>query len=139
MSFTMQADGRKFLAEMLAGSSKKINGMYVEYGTGSAGVRNSEYFKNLEKGGAAGFARVAVTNAYVAPDGCTVHFDGMVCTGDLTGTPVKGAKLTCATLACLDGEHPENDVLVCTVDFGSPVQIVKGAYTAIHTSMKLGA
>ena len=135
----MQAEGHKFLAEMLAGSGKKINGMYVEYGTGSAGVRNSEYFKNLEKGGAAGFARVAVTNAYVDADGCTVHFDSMVCTGDLTGIPVKGAQLTCATLACLDSEHLEDDVLVCTVDFGSPIPIVKGAYTAIHTSMKLGA
>lgn len=137
MSFILQKDGRKFLAELLAGSSSRINGMYVEFGTGAAGKRDLEYFANLKSGGTSGYARIAVSNAYVDPD-CTVHFNGLLCKEDLPADTPAGVVLNCATLACLDSDKPEKDRLICTVDFTCPVMISDGAYTAIHTSMKIG-
>lgn len=140
MSFTMQETGPKFLAELIAGSGKKINGMYVEYSTSAkaAGARTHEYFRTIKDQKTAGYGRVAITNAYVDDKMC-VHFDALVCPGDMTGTVPAKARLVCATLVHMEDDNPENDTLLWTVDFSSPVHLSKETYTTVHTSMRLGA
>lgn len=142
MNFTMHSQGLRFLADMLAGSGRKINGMYVEYGNGgcAAGARDLNYFAGLDKQGTGcGYARVAITNAYV-DDTLRVHFDAIVCHGDLVGgAPGTDSAFTCATLIHMPDSNPANDLLVCTIGLAAPVRIVGGASTSVHTSMRLGA
>lgn len=140
MNFTMQYAGPKFLAELIAGSGLKINGMYVEYSTKekAAGVRSHEYFRDLKNAKSAGYGRVAITLSYV-DDSNTVHFDALVNKQDLTGSVPARAKYVCATLVHMQDSNPENDVLLWTVSFTDPVPVTNSEYTTIHTSMKLGA
>lgn len=141
MSFILHNTGKTFIASRLAGADDKINGMYVEYGTSpiSAGSRTLEYYINLGKSSMGGYGRIAITNSYVDKDN-TIHFDALLCKSDLIGAPLSpNSVISCATLINMVDTNCTNDILICTVDFKSPVRLLEDTYTTIHTSMKLGA
>lgn len=138
MNYYMQKDGRRVLAELLAGGSGKINGMYVEYGPQAAdsGPRTLEGFEALPKDGSAGYARVPVEAVYV-DDNLNVHFDALLRTDDFSPVPDKPVALRCATLAVLARDRSD-DKLVCTVAFNNDVPLVPGAYVTVRTKLNIG-
>lgn len=141
MSFYIQDSGHKFIAELLAGSGLKINGIYVEYGSEAiaAGKRSIEYYKKLMDSTEAGCARVAITDSYV-DDSNVIHFNALVCHGDLKGVPLtSGMSLSCVSIAYMPDMNMTNDIIICTTDLKYPVKLVDNAYTSVHTSMRLGA
>lgn len=138
MNYYMQKDGRRVLAELLAGGSGKISGMYVEYGPHAvdAGPRTLEGFEALPKDGTAGYARLPVSVVYV-DDNMGIHFDALVRVDDFDPVPDKTVELGCATLAVLAKDRSE-DKLVCTVAFNKPVPLVPGTYVTVRTILNLG-
>lgn len=137
MSYYIQEDGRKFFAEMIAGSGLKLDTMYVEYGPGAVrdpGKRDTEYFETLRKSADSGVVKTHVANSYV--DGsCIVHFTCMVRLDDLRLHGVEGAPLGCVTLAHAD-DH--GDILVCTFSLPDDIKLIPGAYTTIRCSIDMG-
>ena len=136
MSFKMHVEGERFLSELLAGSDKKINGMYVEYGT-ELSDRDHAFYRRIENNKTSGYARIGITDIFVDDDG-VIRILGVLSTEDIRGEkPTKPVKLTCVTLVHKQDDNPDNDTIVCTIKLSSPVKLVEGTYTSIHTSMRL--
>jgi len=137
MSYLMQSTGLRFMADVFAGDPRRINGMYVEYGDNvTVGKRDREYYRTLEAVKGSGYVRVPVTHGYVDDEGI-IHFDALITKSDVP----KGAGkhiAQCVTLAYLDKDSPENDVLVCTMELNTKVKLRTDAMTTIHTSMRFG-
>ncbi len=144
MSGFLQDEGRRLVAEMLAGSGRKVDGMYVEWAVSSALETSRgpssrctrEYFSKLSGRKDAGYVRVRVFNAYV-DDGMAVHYNTMLMRDDF---PKSRSRLyvTGVTLVSL-GRTPSDDVLVFSSDFDKPVAVSDGVYTTVHSSIRLGA
>ena len=137
MSCRMQENGRRFLAEMLAGSGRKINGMYVEYGNvpRQTGKRDRAYFDELARQDDGGYVRLSVANAYVDKD-LTTLFSAMVRLQDTKLAGTDGTELGCVTLVS-EGRQEDEDVLICTFDFPEAMKIVGNAYTTIRCGINL--
>jgi len=138
VSFKMQDGGMRFLAELLSGSPKRINCLYVEYGTVDAtGVKTPQYFRDMNASKTCGYAKVPVLTSYV-DDACVIHFNSVVRGEDFRGMkPKTTTVLKAVTLAYSPGDSSE-DILICTLPFDAQVKISKNVQTAIHASMKLG-
>ena len=138
MSFHMQEQGSRFIAELLAGSGQRINGMYIECSR-SGGVdvccpRNPAYFEAAKN---IAYARVAISHAYVGPD-LGIHFDALVSRNDFNQKYKQGSVLACATLACFKDDNPANDIFICTTEFPKAVTVPADAFVTVHTCIKLG-
>lgn len=139
-------DGKRFISELITGSQKKINGMYVEYHQVSeSGLveKNASYYESLLKSPDSGFARIAIQNATIDNTGCMV-FTALLTTEDLKGGPLtEESVLTSATLVHMPSELQVDDVLIYNALFGNhngilPIKIVKGAYTTVNLRISLG-
>ena len=142
MRSMLRMDGARFLAEMLAGSGKKINGLYVEYGTTAPTFvddHGPSYYEGLLHSQDGGYARIPVQSAAVCEDG------GVLFTGLVTGSDLKGARitrnsvLTGAALVHMPDDIVANDIILYATLFTSPVKVVKGAYTNISVKLAIGA
>lgn len=139
MNYTIHEDGIKFVSGALTGSGRKINIMYVEYGTTPGGPRTMEYFDSLSRHPElGGYVRIPVSHAYVDDEGAA-HFDALLCKDDLPENAPDSVRVVCATLASAGKSGRQDDIFICTVPFGAPVPVLDGVYTSIHTSIKLGA
>jgi len=137
MNYVMHKQGMIFLANMIAGDPRRINGMYVEYGEAAVpGKRDQEYYRLLGVGAENGYIRVPITHGYVDETG-TVHFDALVTRSDVPDNNVRGVA-RCVTLAYLDDTTQANDILICTMALTSQVELRTDAMTTIHTSLRLG-
>lgn len=137
MNFYTQEQGKKFLAELLAGSGKHINGMYVECAPAdAAGQRDAAYFERLKAVKNANYARIAISNAY-ADDANVVHFDALVRKEDFIKKCRNNSALACATLVHMVDDNPANDIFIVTTGFESGAVITGSSYTVVNTSIKL--
>ena len=124
-------DGKRFVSELIAGSQKKINGMYVAY------------YERLLKSPDSGFARIAIQSSVVDRDGY-IQFTALLTTEDLKGGQLtEESVLTSATLVHMPSERQVDDVLIYNALFGGlygicPIKIVKGAYTTVNLRLSLG-
>jgi hypothetical protein len=137
MSCKIQKAGKRFLAEMLAGSGRRIDGMYVEYGNvpKRTGLRDREYFDNLSRQEDAGYVRLSVANSYV-DDNLASIFTAMVRLQDTRLADADSTELGCVTLVS-EGRDERDDVLVCTFDFDESMKIVGNAYTTIRCGISM--
>lgn len=139
-------DGKRFVSELIAGSQKKINGMYVEYHPMSENglkEKDAAYYERLLKSADSGFARIAIQSAVVDKDGY-IQFTALLTTEDLKGGQLtEDSVLTSATLVHMPSERQVDDVLIYNALFGGrygifPIKIVKGAYTTVNLRLSLG-
>lgn len=139
-------DGKRFISELIAGSQKKINGMYIEYRPfkENGGLKkDAAYYENLLKSPDSGFARIAIQSATVGTDG-VIQFTALLTTEDLKGGAItENTVLTSATLVHMPSECMVDDVLIYNALFGGrygnlPIKVVKGAYTTVNVRLSLG-
>lgn len=135
-------EGNRFLAEVLAGADKRINGMYVEYGPEpllAVGERSPSYFEELLRSPASGYGRIAVQNA-VVNDNNTVTFTGLITSADMHGgKPGRGSLLLGATLVWMPDDLVAHDVPLYSALFSNPIRLVKGAYTTVSVTLAIRA
>ncbi len=131
--------GKKILAQILAGKEKPNYGLYVEYSNKELSATptvDANYFETLEKGARTGYARIPVT-ATVVDD------DGIICFGMLTSDDLRGGELTrnsvlTATTLVQLGTTQAEDVFIYTALLKQPVKIVAGTYITVNTKISIG-
>lgn len=136
MTFFMQRDGWKFLANMIAGSSLKIDGMYAEY-SDSGIVINERSHDKYKLDSNIKYIRVPIANAYV-DDNNVVNFTGYIDESDIPKDISENSAIRCITLVSFDKEYPDRDILVSTVGLKAPVKLLNNTYIVLHAGFKLG-
>jgi len=142
MTSLLLPGGSRFLAELLAGSDKRINGMYVEYTSDPVTFNTDKtpaYFEGLLHSKNAGYARIPVQSVTIDKDGIVV-FTGLLTSEDLKGGKlIKASALTGATLVHMQDDITAHDTLIYSTLFTQPVAVLKGVYTNVSVKLAIGA
>lgn len=136
MSFYMQKDGWPFIAGIIAGSGRKIDGMYVEYAAAPIDVGERSYDKYISGALGLSHVRVPVANAFIS-DGSKVNFTAYINTADMEVEPAHDMRVQCATMVSM-GDSAQDDVFLFTVNLSRPIQLLGNAYIVVHTGMVIG-
>ena len=140
MNYNFQKGGCKVIADILSGSGEKLNGIYVTYaGADAVSVPevDRQYFEQLAKRSACGYARIPVRSCQSFADG-SLMFTGLLSASDLIGSkPTKRSRITTATLVSLN-EDPTKDRFVYTALLKTQSPLVVGTHIVIDLHMRIG-
>lgn len=134
-------EGKTFLVHVIAGSGKRIDGMYVEYGISapaSAAGRNRAYFNSLDGSPSAGYVRVPVQRTEV-PYGATdkITYCGLIPPGAFpAGKVTEATLLTAVTLVNL-GATETDDTLVVSILLTPFGKLVSGMTVSVTAALDL--
>lgn len=139
MNSYIQKNGARILSEILTGSDKRLNGMYVEASASDipVGARDHAYYDMLEASAKSGYLRVPIQTSYV-DDNNTIHFLAIIPWGSLAAKQLPDdCMLRAVTVVCMRDNSPANDEFVYTAKLKDPVAVVQGAETSIHLTLSL--
>lgn len=140
MKSMLQKDGCNVIADILAGSGEKLDGIYVTYSSkpiDSVQAVDRNFFSDLARLAGCGYARIPVRSAKRLEDG-RLLFTALLSASDLIGAkPNKRTKLTTATLVSMNAE-PSKDRFVYSALLATPLGLVSDTHVVIDLTMKIG-